>query len=38
SEQLGYLDDTSFRRSFKTVTGYTPSEYRQKHRRTDQKR
>ncbi len=29
SEQLGYLDDTSFRRSFKSVTGYTPSEYRQ---------
>jgi len=29
SEQLGYLDDTSFRRSFKSVTGYTPSKYRQ---------
>ncbi|MEJ2404623.1 MAG: helix-turn-helix domain-containing protein [Candidatus Thiodiazotropha sp.] len=30
SADLGYADDTSFRRAFKRVTGYTPGEYRQK--------
>lgn len=29
SEALGYADESSFRRSFKQVTGYTPAAYRQ---------
>jgi len=34
SEQLGYLDDGSFRRTFKAVTGHSPSEYRQTFKRS----
>ncbi len=30
SEQLGFCDASSFTKSFKTFTGYTPSAYRQK--------
>lgn len=28
SDRLGFTDDTSFRRTFKSTTGYTPSDYR----------
>ncbi|MCU7816690.1 MAG: helix-turn-helix domain-containing protein [Candidatus Thiodiazotropha sp. (ex Lucinoma kastoroae)] len=30
SDDLGYIDDTTFRRAFKRVTGFTPGQYRQK--------
>lgn len=30
SDDLGYVDDTTFRRAFKRVTGYTPGQYRQR--------
>lgn len=33
SEQLGFVDDTTFRRSFKKVSGYTPGDYRQVFKR-----
>ncbi len=33
SEQLGFVDDTTFRRSFKNVSGYTPGDYRQVFKR-----
>ena len=33
SEELGYLDDRVFRRSFKRVTAYTPIEYRETFKR-----
>lgn len=33
SDDLGYIDDTTFRRAFKRVTGYTPGQYRQKFKR-----
>lgn len=33
SDQIGYQDDRSFRRTFKRVTGYTPGEYRETFKR-----
>ncbi|MEH6347128.1 MAG: helix-turn-helix domain-containing protein [Bermanella sp.] len=33
SEQLGFVDDTTFRRSFKKVSGHTPGDYRQVFKR-----
>lgn len=33
SDDLGFSDDAAFRRSFKTTTGYTPSEYRLEFKR-----
>jgi transcriptional regulator GlxA family with amidase domain len=33
SERLGYADDATFRRLFKAVTNYTPSQYRQQFKR-----
>ena len=33
SNNLGYVDDRVFRRSFKRVTGYTPMEYRETFKR-----
>jgi transcriptional regulator GlxA family with amidase domain len=30
SDDLGYVDDSTFRRAFKRVTGYTPGQYREK--------
>lgn len=34
SEQLCFVDDTTFRRSFKNVSGYTPKDYRQTFKRS----
>lgn len=33
SDQLGFSDDTAFRRMFKKETGYTPGDYRQQFKR-----
>ena len=33
SDDLGYSDDAAFRRSFKRITSYTPSQYRQLFKR-----
>ncbi|MCE3253825.1 MAG: hypothetical protein K0Q67_2845 [Cellvibrio sp.] len=33
SNDLGFSDDAAFRRSFKSITGYTPSEYRLEFKR-----
>ena len=33
SEDLGYVDDTTFRRAFKRITGSTPSQYREMFKR-----
>lgn len=33
SNYLGFSDDAAFRRSFKSITGYTPSEYRLEFKR-----
>ncbi|MAA61557.1 MAG: hypothetical protein CMF09_01945, partial [Idiomarina sp.] len=27
-DQIGFTDDSSFRRTFKSIIGYTPSDYR----------